>query len=409
MLYAGIDWSDQALDFHLRNADGQVLTEGQVRPTLEGMAELFAALETHATAQEIGIAIETTHGAWVQALLDRGYLVYPVNPKTADAFRQALSAAGNKSDKIDRKVLAMFLATCHQELRPLRPDDPDIISLRIACEDRVRLVEEHTAKLNELKAVLKIYYPAFLGVFSNLDSQVALRFLRAYPAQNQMRALSERRFQSWLKRQGYSRPDRVAEMLTALHGPVLPVADHLQKAKLGLIQYLATALLALKTEIADRERHITERFEGLPEADWINSLPRIGPNLGPAILACVGRDPERFPTVADARALMGTAPVTQSSGSSRVVYFRIGCWKFARRTLQLFADQSRHACWWAKEFYDRQRASGHGHHAALRALAHKWLKIILAMKRDGTLYDEARFINSQRRYLLKLPLLRATS
>jgi hypothetical protein len=84
----------------------------------------------------------------VQALLDRGYKVYPVNPKTVERFREALSAAGHKSDKIDARVLAMFLITFHQDNKPLRPDAPEIISLRIACQDRLGLGEERTAKLN---------------------------------------------------------------------------------------------------------------------------------------------------------------------------------------------------------------------------------------------------------------------
>ena len=70
MLFAGIDWSDKVLDFHLRTADGQVLTEGQVKPSVEGLADLFAALETHATPDQIGIAIETAQGAWVGTQID---------------------------------------------------------------------------------------------------------------------------------------------------------------------------------------------------------------------------------------------------------------------------------------------------------------------------------------------------
>ena len=64
MLFAGIDWSEKFLDFHLRTAEGKVLAEGQVKPSVEGMADLFARLESHALASEIGIAIETAHGAW---------------------------------------------------------------------------------------------------------------------------------------------------------------------------------------------------------------------------------------------------------------------------------------------------------------------------------------------------------
>lgn len=401
MLFVGIDWSDQSLDFHAREADGRVRAEGRVEPNLAGMSELFTALERHAPPSEIDVAIETTHGAWVQALLDRGYSVYPVNPKSAERFREALSAAGNKSDRIDCKVLAMMLASLHHDLKPLRPDAPEIVALRIACQDRLRLVEERTAKLNELRAVLKLYYPLFLGLFDDLDSAIALELLQEFPTQNALQRLTPKRLRNWLKRHSYTRMSRVDKLEVRLVEPTLPVAEHLQTAKSALVRYLAISLLALKAEIAQREEQITSHFDGLPEADWIRSLPGAGPNLAPALLACVGRDPSRFADVAEARALMGTAPVTRASGRSRVVLFRHGCWKFARRTLQLFADRSRRCCAWAQALYEKQRAAGHGHHAALRAVAHRWLKIILAMRRAGTPYNEAVFIHSQRRHLLQ--------
>ena len=401
MLFTGIDWSDQALDFHLRTADGQVLAEGTVRPNLEGLATLYGKLDVHASTDQIGIAIETSHGAWMQSLLDHGYPIYPVNPKSVDSFRKALSANGNKSDAIDRKVLAMFLVTFHQDLRSLQPDDPEIITLRIACEDRVRLVRERTAKLCELEALLKIYYPAFVGFFGDFDSQITLEFLQQFPTQAQMQGLTPGRLRGWLKRHAYTCSGRIEAMTATLKKPALPVPQHLQKAKGTLIRFLATSLIALKAEIAQRESEIDDQFGRMPEADWIRTLPGTGPTLGPALLACLGRDRRRFATTEDARAFMGTAPVTLASGSSRVVRFRRGCWKFARRTLQLFADASRHQCTWAQNLYDRQRAKGRSHHKALRVLAHKWLKIILAMWRTATPYNEAVFRASQERYLLK--------
>jgi transposase len=409
MLFAGIDWSEKFLDFHLRTADGKVLAEGQVKLSVEGMADLFAELESHALASEIGIAIETANGAWVQALLDRGYQVYPLNPKTVERFREALSANAVKTDKIDSKVLAMFLVTFHQQNKPLRPDDPEIIQLRILCQDRLRLVEEHTAKVNELQSVLKCYYPAFLGLFGGLDSNIALDFLQQFPAQKQMQKLSKDRLRNWLIRHHYSFARRFDEMITMLKQPALPVAEHLQEAKKSLICYLACSIKMLNTEIAARDKQINNHLDGLPESDWIRSLPGAGKVLAPSLLACLGRDPQRFCSVGEARALMGTAPVTKASGNFRVVQFRRGCWKFARRTLQLFAEQSRHQCHWAQAFYEKKRDSGHKHHAALRALAHRWLKILLAMKQSGIPYNEDIFVNSQRRYLLKMPMLKTVN
>jgi len=404
MLYCGIDWGEQVLEYHLRTRDGE-LTHGSVTPNSAGVAELFAALDRHGPPDQIAVGIETAHGAWVQALLDRGYPVYPLNPKTVDAFREALSAAGNKSDRIDAGVIAKFLAACHHDLHPLRPDAPEIIALRIACQDRVRLVQEQTAKLNELGSILKIHYPAFLGFFGVLESQIALEFLQKFPTQDQMRALSGRRLESWLKRHHYSGAARIPEMKARLTQPVLPVPAHLQAAKAPLITYLARSLITLAAEIAECDGHIRELFDAMPEADWVSSLPGAGPVLSACLLACVGRDPERFADVDAARALMGTAPVTKASGKSRVVSVRRGCWKFARRSLHLFADHSRRSCAWAQAFYLRQMSRGSKHHAAVRALAHKWLKIILAMKRSGERYDETRFTHSQRRYLLKAATL----
>ena len=191
MVFVGIDWSEQILDFQMRNTQGEILVQGQANLSAEGLAEMFLKWEAQALPGEINIAIETAHGAWVQALLDRGYRVYPVNPKSVDSFRKALSANGDKTDQIDRKVLALFLRTFHQDLKPLQPDAPEIIVLRVLCQDRLRLLEERTAKLNELKSVLKCHYPAFLGLFGGLESQIALQFLEEFPTQNQMLALKE--------------------------------------------------------------------------------------------------------------------------------------------------------------------------------------------------------------------------
>jgi transposase len=401
MLFVGIDWGDLQWEYHARDAQQKVLAAGTVKTGFEGMAELFRILEAYAGPQEIAVAIETRHGVCVQALLDRGYQIYPVNPKAVERFREVLHVTGDKSDKIDAKTMSILLVMLHTELKPLKPDAPEIVAIRIACEDRVRLVEEHTAKLNELHSVLKAYYPAFEGLFGGIETDIALEFLMTFPTQDEMRALTDTRLRGWLVKHGYSHPDRIGSMLEVLHRPVLSVADHLQKAKSGRIRFLAQSLLFLNQEIHRRDDEIDDDLDQLPEAGWIRSLPGVGRVLAPALLACIGRDPQRFADVKSARALMGTAPVTKKSIKPLGIHFRVGCWKFARRTLQLFADQSRHCCDWAMDFYRRQRASGHHHHAALRALAHKWLKILLAMQRTGKAYDETIFVNSQKRYLLK--------
>jgi hypothetical protein len=52
---------------------------------------------TGATPEVIGVAIEMTQGPVVEALLERGFCVYGINPKQLDRFRDRFTVAGAKS------------------------------------------------------------------------------------------------------------------------------------------------------------------------------------------------------------------------------------------------------------------------------------------------------------------------
>ncbi len=409
MLFTGIDWSDQTLDFYLQDEQDNPLVQGQVKISMDGLIDMFGQLEKHGRPEEISIATETPHGSWIQAILDRGYQVYPVNPGSINKFREALYNQGDKTDKIDRRVIAKFLNTFHKSLKPLKPDSNEIIVLRVATQNRLRLVEEQTAKTNELKCLLKCHYPAFLELFSGLKSNIALDFLQDFPTQDKMTGLTPKQLEKWLKKHSYPSMIRFEKMVEILKTPALPIAKHLQEANVSLICYLARSLQALITEIKACDKAINDHLDGLPEADWIRSLPGAGDVLAPALLACLGRDPKRFESTSKAQAFFGTAPVTEQSGKYHRVYFRYGCWKYARRTFHLFAAQTLKYCSWARAFYEKQRNRGKTHHTALRSLAHKWVKILLAMKRSGSCYDNNMFVNSQRRYLLKQEQLNAVN
>ncbi|GAI43943.1 unnamed protein product, partial [marine sediment metagenome] len=86
-------------------------------------------------------------------------------------------------------------------------------------------------------------------------------------------------------------------MVATLKQPVLPVAEHLQEAKKTLICYLARSIKMLNAEIAQRDKQINDHLDGLPESDWVRSLPGAGKVLAPSLLACLGRDPQRFCSV----------------------------------------------------------------------------------------------------------------
>ncbi|MGC2535555.1 MAG: hypothetical protein WA350_02175, partial [Candidatus Sulfotelmatobacter sp.] len=49
---------------------------------------------------------------------------------------------------------------------------------------------------------------------------------------------------------------------------------------------------------------------------------------------------------------------------------------------------------WARAYYQQQRQRGKDHHAAVRALAFKWIRIVFRCWQDGAVavYDENRYL-----------------
>jgi hypothetical protein len=90
----------------------------------------------------------------------------------------------------------------------------------------------------------------------------------------------------------------------------------------------------------------------------------------------------------------GIAPVKEASGKSQWVHFRRTCPKFLRQTFHEFALHSIGQSEWAKSYYQLQRDKDKSHHAAVRALAFKWIRIIFRCWKDHRPYDEELYLNA---------------
>ncbi|MCX6928421.1 MAG: transposase, partial [Verrucomicrobia bacterium] len=77
-------------------------------------------------------------------------------------------------------------------------------------------------------------------------------------------------------------------------------------------------------------------------------LPGAGPALAPRLLAFFGTDRSRYAAALNVQSFTGVAPVTKSSGKSRVVYARAACPKFDRQTFHEFSRLSVSKCQWAR-------------------------------------------------------------
>ena len=100
-----------------------------------------------------------------------------------------------------------------------------------------------------------------------------------------------------------------------------------------------------------------------------------------------------YPTL---RAHAGAAPITKRSGKRAFfVHMRYACKRRLRQALYHWARTSIQHDAAARVYYDGLRARGHGHARALRSVADRWLRILIAMLKTGTVYDASRFAQPQ--------------
>jgi len=111
-----------------------------------------------------------------------------------------------------------------------------------------------------------------------------------------------------------------------------------------------------------------------PDFFIFQSLPGAGAALAPRLLAVLGSQRDRYGNADEVQKHTGIAPVTESSGKKKWVHFRWACAKFPRQSFHEWAGHTIGYSVWARAYYQQQRERGKDHHAAVRALAFKWIR-----------------------------------
>jgi Transposase IS116/IS110/IS902 family len=112
-----------------------------------------------------------------------------------------------------------------------------------------------------------------------------------------------------------------------------------------------------------------------PDFFIFESLPGAGAVMAPRLLAAFGSQRDRYGRADEVQTYSGVAPVTERSGKRKWVHFRWACPKFLRQSFHEWAGHSISQSAWARGHYQQQRDRGKDHHAAVRALAFKWIRV----------------------------------
>ena len=397
--YAGLDWGDQQHAVQLQPAGGGPVEQIDLAQRPDVLHAWVAELRRRFDGRPVGIAIEQRRGAVVHALMQYEFLVlYPVNPKALARYREAFHPSGAKDDPTDAALLLDLVQTHRAQLRPWRPETVAARKLQLLCEQRRKLVQHRVALTNRLTSLLKQYFPQALDWVGTLDSRQGCDFLRKWPtlaAVQRARPTTMRRFyQQHNCRRAAVIDDRLAQIATAQPLTTDPaIVDTLSLA----VQTYATQLRTLLDAIRTFDAAIATVFADHPDHDLFVSLPGAGPVCAPRLAAAVGTDRTRWQAASALQTHAGIAPVTVRSGKTCWVHHRFACPKFLKQTFHEYAGQSIRFSTWARRYYDQQRGRGNSHHAALRALAFKWIRILFRCWQDRTPYDEATYLAALRR------------
>ncbi len=394
MWYAGIDWADQHHDVVVIDEAGHQVGVQRVSHSKEGLGELTHFLLSLAqTPEQMACILETNQGLLIAALLETGFPVYPVNPKTVDRRR---NAAGAKTDQIDAYLLAKLGRSDLADLRRLQPDSALVQELKLLTRDQDALIESQTRLVNQLTACLKASYPVALELFAKLQQRSTLLFLQQFPTPQAAQAATVEALTEVLRHAKHPQPPKAASAIwTTLHQPHLQADVVTTRAKSRLMLALVSQLLPLVEQIAAYDKEITRLFLTHPDSGLFGGLPGAGKRLAPRLLAEWGDDRSRYAGCSSVQALAGTAPVAFASGNYAKAHKRYACLKPLRNALFQFAWHSTQREGWAQLYYQRKRAEGKSHSMAVRALANGWVRIIYAVWVHHACYETAIFEAAQ--------------
>ncbi|GAA3560979.1 IS110-like element IS117 family transposase [Amycolatopsis ultiminotia] len=370
----GIDWAEAHHDVALVDEHGNVVARQRIGVGAEGFSTLMGMLAEHSEPAQIPVALETEKNLLVVALSGAGFPVYPINPRAVARYRERHGQAGGKSDPGDATVLANILRTD----RPMHRQLPEISEHALAIKTLARQHQEAIWALNQtvsrLRSVLLEFYPNAVTTFTNLKHHATTAILAAAPTPEAAARLNRRRVVALLHRCGRRNdPGLVEKILDGLKGPALRQPAQAEAALGVTVAQLVAIITSMRTAVDVLETELTQQFATHPMAPTLQSAPGLGPVLAARVLAEVGDDSQRFTTAAGLRTFAGTAPVTRASGRSHYVK--------ARKVRNKRLGDACH--WWAfstltksagaRAHYDRRRAAGDHHNAALRNLANRLL------------------------------------
>jgi transposase len=290
-----------------------------------------------------------------------------------------------KTDARDAHVIAEAARSMPHTLRRVGSDDETLAELSVLAGYDDDLAGQSTRLTNRLRDALLHIHPALERLIGpRLDRGGVQDLLAAAPTPTALRQLGENGIAE-LMRPRSPRLARTlpAQIMAALDAQTLVVAGTAAFAR--VISGVAAQLRDVHAERGNLADELEARLEAHPLGSVLTSMPGLGVRTAIKILTIVG-DGSAFPTAGHLAAYAGLAPVTRRSGTSIKGETRSQRGNHALKSALFLSAFASLADPVSRAYYDRKRAQGKRHNAALICLARRRIDVLFAMLRDRTPY-----------------------
>ncbi|MCW6003778.1 IS110 family transposase [Micromonospora sp. CPCC 205371] len=291
-----------------------------------------------------------------------------------------------KTDARDAYVIADAARTLPHTLRRVDTGDEALAELEVLVGYDDDLAGEVTRISNRIRGLLTQIHPALERVLGpKVQHPAVLELLSRCGGPAGLRKAGRAKLTEIAKTRAPRMGKRLVEQILAALDEQTVVVPGTTAAE-TILPRLADNLrdlLRQRDQVADE---VERMLDDHPLAEVLTSMPGIGVRTAARILLEVG-DGAAFPTPGHLAAYAGLAPVTRRSGSSiRGEHPPKGGNKQLKRAffLAAFAALADPA---SRAYYDRKRAEGKKHNAALICLARRRVDVLHAMLRTKTPYQ----------------------
>lgn len=391
MICVGIDAASEKHDVCITNEDGVVLSNPfQIRNNESNyklLKDKLQDLKEKLGDNEVKLGIEST-GSYSETIVSyfssvEWVDVIYINPLLTRMYQQTRKVHYAKTDKIDAKGIALFLAS-RPDLKTYSPVRNEIRQLREVYRELVSINNDLCSSKNRLTSLLHRYFPEYLTVFGDVFSAASLWVLDDIDS---LQGLGRRDPDLYMKKVNKRSEGLItkakAERLIRLARESVGLAN-------GFNSYVISSTVERISSLQKNKERLMGFAEGLIAATYPNILqiPGIGIMSAAGIIGEIG-DVHNFSSSDALYAFSVLDPKVYESGkykATKVKISRKGS-PYLRNALYLASECVIRFEPTFMEYYSKKISEGKPFRVVLGHVAKKLVRVLYSMMKSGRNYS----------------------